>query len=93
MMHSYSGTAAELQPHSASLRSIDPLSSGGNNRCQPLPGAEGLAGHTLGVLAPAFAARQSDVEPPCVSRQAVYSGLYHTLSNPLTPSGWVTLWL
>jgi len=83
-MRSCSGTAAELEPHSASasLRFIDPLSSGGNSRCQPVPGAEGLSGHTLGVLASVFPVSQSDVEPPCVSRQAVYSALYHRLTNP-----------
>lgn len=67
-MRSYSGTAAESEQQNASLRSIDPLSSGGNNRYQPLPGAEGLAGHTLGVLASVFRASQNAVGPPCVSR-------------------------
>lgn len=52
----------------------------------------GLAGHTLDVLATGFPAIQSDVEPPRVSRQAVYSALHHSLSNPLALSGWVTLW-
>lgn len=71
-MCSYSGTAAKLEPHFSSLRSINPLSSQGAKGWQLLPRAEALAGHSLGVLASAFPATQSDVEPPCVSRLAVY---------------------
>lgn len=44
-----------------------------------------VSGGTLGVLASASPASQSDAEPPRVSRQAGCCAL--------TPSGWVTLWL
>lgn len=76
------GTAAELEPlsesHSASLRRINPLSSGkiaGASFCL----GQGLTGQTLGVLAIASPASQNGTEPPCVSIQAVYSALYHSL--------------
>lgn len=62
------------------------LSPREHHRCQPLPTAKNVAGHTLSAQAGVFPTKQSDAEPLCVSRETQALRATHSL--------WlITLWL